>query len=400
MKKYLEKIAESVLFLSSTVSTLTVLLIIIFLFREGLGLFGRNPAEEGFMVAVNKNNPVEKLDAGAIKKIFDQQITNWKDVGGNNDSIILFRMDDIFSYYSEAELAGVDTNIALLAEKIGSVIARTPGIIAFVSEKEIPVSGDVKKIQISNISVQGFLAGREWFPTAQPVAQFGIFPLLMGTLWVSLLAILIALPFGLSTAIYMAEIASKPVRSFLKPVIELLAGIPSVVYGFFGLIVIVPMVQDAFNLPVGETGLAGSIVLAIMALPTIITVAEDAMRNTPRSMKEASLALGATHWQTIYKVVVPYASSGITAAVILGIGRAVGETMAVLMVTGNAAVVPHSILQPMRTIPATIAAELGESAKGSLHYEALFALGCILFLITMVVNISVGVISKRRGHAS
>jgi phosphate transport system permease protein len=400
LKKYLEKIAESVLFLSSTVSTLTVLLIIIFLFREGLGLFGRNPAEEGFMVAVNKNNPVEKLDAGAIKKIFDQQITNWKDVGGNNDSIILFRMDDIFSYYSEAELAGVDTNIALLAEKIGSVIARTPGIIAFVSEKEIPVSGDVKKIQISNISVQGFLAGREWFPTAQPVAQFGIFPLLMGTLWVSLLAILIALPFGLSTAIYMAEIASKPVRSFLKPVIELLAGIPSVVYGFFGLIVIVPMVQDAFNLPVGETGLAGSIVLAIMALPTIITVAEDAMRNTPRSMKEASLALGATHWQTIYKVVVPYASSGITAAVILGIGRAVGETMAVLMVTGNAAVVPHSILQPMRTIPATIAAELGESAKGSLHYEALFALGCILFLITMVVNISVGVISKRRGHAS
>ena len=179
---------------------------------------------------------------------------------------------------------------------------------------------------------------------------------------------------------------------------ELLAGIPSVVYGFFGLIIIVPLIQKAFNLPVGETALAGSIILAIMALPTIITITEDALQTTPRAMKEASLALGASHWQTIYRVVIPYSISGITAAAILGIGRAIGETMAVLMVTGNAAVIPGSFLEPVRTIPATIAAELGEAPQGGLHYEALFALGCILFILTLLVNLSVEYVSRKKSN--
>jgi len=149
-------------------------------------------------------------------------------------------------------------------------------------------------------------------------------------------------------------------------------------------------------LPVGETALAGSVVLGIMALPTIITVAEDAMRTVPRAMKEASLALGATHWQTIYKVIIPYAKSGITSAAVLGIGRAIGETMAVLMVTGNAAVIPHTLLEPVRTIPATIAAELGEVSAGSGHYQALFMLGVILFIITMIISISIEFIGKKK----
>lgn len=183
-------------------------------------------------------------------------------------------------------------------------------------------------------------------------------------------------------------------RKILKPLIELLAGIPSVVYGFFGLVVIVPLIRSVFHLPVGETALAGSIILAIMALPTIITVAEDAMRTTPIAMKESSLALGATHWQTIYRVVIPYASSGIMAAIVLGIGRAIGETMAVLMVTGNAAVIPHTFTEPVRTIPATIAAELGESAVGSAQYQALFMLGAILFLFTLILSISAEIIRK------
>ena len=157
-----------------------------------------------------------------------------------------------------------------------------------------------------------------------------------------------------------------------------------------------PEIQKLFNLPVGESALAGSILLAIMALPTIITISEDAIRNTPRSMKEASLALGATRWQTIHKIIIPYSSSGITAAAILGMGRAIGETMAVLMVTGNAAVIPHSILEPVRTIPATIAAELGEAQQGGMHYEALFILGCILFVITLIVNLSVEFLSTNR----
>ena len=209
----------------------------------------------------------------------------------------------------------------------------------------------------------------------------------MGTLLVSIGAIVLSLPFGIAVAIYMAEIANKRTRDLLKPIIELLAGIPSVVYGFFGLVVIVPLIQKTFDLPVG---------LAIMALPTIITVAEDAMRTTPRAMKEASLALGATQWQTIYKVIIPYSISGITSAVVLGIGRAIGETMAVLMVTGNAAVIPTSFFEPVRTIPATIAAELGEAPAGGAHYEALFLLGAVLFLITLILSISVEYISSKR----
>jgi len=194
----------------------------------------------------------------------------------------------------------------------------------------------------------------------------------------------------------MAEIANERTRLFLKPVIELLAGIPSVVYGFFGLVVLVPLIQQTFNLPVGETALAGSLILGIMALPTIITISEDAIRTTPIVLKEASLGLGATHWQTLVRVTLPYARSGIMAAFILGIGRAVGETMAVLMVTGNAAVMPHSLLAPVRTIPATIAAELGEAPMGGTHFKALFALGIILFIITFVFNSLVEVVKSKK----
>jgi phosphate transport system permease protein len=194
----------------------------------------------------------------------------------------------------------------------------------------------------------------------------------------------------------MAEVAGKRLRNILKPVIELLAGIPSVVYGFFGLVVLVPFIRTTFNLPVGETALAGMIVLAIMALPTIITISEDALRTTPVSLKEASLALGASRWQTMVRVTIPYSMSGITTASILGVGRAVGETMAVLMVTGNASVIPTSILEPVRTIPATIAAELGEAPFGGAHFKALFALGIILFIITFSFNMIVDYVKVRR----
>jgi phosphate transport system permease protein len=204
------------------------------------------------------------------------------------------------------------------------------------------------------------------------------------------------MPLGIGVAIYISELAGSRMRKLMKPAIELLAAIPSVVYGFFGLIVLVPLIQKAFNLPVGETAITGSIILAIMALPTIITVAEDAMRSTPLSMREASLSLGANQWQTIFRVVIPYASSGISAAVILGVGRVVGETMAVLMVTGNAAVLPSSLFEPVRTIPATIAAELGEAPTGGTHYKALFLLGCILFIITLAMSIFAEMVAKKQ----
>ena len=258
----------------------------------------------------------------------------------------------------------------------------------------------MKELPPENISVSDYFLGKQYLPTATPARLFGVLPLLFGTLLVSIMAIALALPLGLGVAIYMSELADERIRKFLKPVIELLAGIPSVVYGFFGLVVLAPIVQKTFHLSVGETAFTGSLILAIMALPTIISVAEDAMRNTPRAMREASLALGATQWQTIYKVVIPYAKSGISATVVLGMGRAIAETKAVLMVTGNAEVIPSTIFNSVRTIPATIAAELGEAPAGEAHYQALFLLGCILFLITMVISVAAEMISKKKNFKS
>ncbi len=392
IKRFVEKISESILFLSSTVTTLSVLLIVIFLFKEGLGIFNKDPIEEGQMVVINKNNPIRKVVSADIKNIFDQNITNWKQVGGKDDSIILFRMDDIGNYFTEEQLG--DT-FQFVPQCLAKLVDSIPGIIAYIPSKYFNKDFPARELPMEKITVGSFIKGKEWFPTAQPAAQLGVYPLLIGTLIVSLGAILIALPLGLATAIFMAEIASERLRKILKPLVELLAGIPSVVYGFFGLVVIVPFIQQVFHLPVGETAFAGSVVLGIMALPTIITISEDALRTTPRAMKEASLALGANKWQTIHRVIVPYASSGITAAAILGIGRAIGETMAVLMVTGNAAVIPHTWLEPVRTIPATIAAELGEAPHGGLHFKALFALACILFIITMAINLFVAYISSK-----
>ncbi|MCK9156015.1 MAG: phosphate ABC transporter permease subunit PstC [Paludibacteraceae bacterium] len=391
MKRFTEKIIEGILKLSGGVTSIIILLIILFLFKEGSGLFNNSSIEKGYVLSVNPANPVKTLSPKQVKEIFDENITNWKEVGGNDEEIKTFRFEEIFDLYPDEELDG-----EILSQRLSDEISKENGIIAFLPERYLLTSFKGKLLESNNVSLSEFFLGKEWFPTAVPAAEFGILPLLLGTLLVSFGTIAIALPFGIAVAIYLAEIADPRIRKFFKPIIELLAGIPSVVYGFFGLVVIVPLIQKIFGLPVGETGLAGSIILAIMALPTIITVAEDAIRTTPRVMKEASLGLGATHWQTIWRVVVPYSISGIMAAVMLGIGRAIGETMAVLMVTGNAAVMPTSLLEPVRTIPATIAAELGEAPVGSTHYQSLFMLGCILFLLTLIISLSVEFISGKK----
>lgn len=392
MRRIFEKAVKWLLTASGFVTSIVILLIIGFLFTEGAGLFKEKVIEEGYVLALNRENNVKELTAAQIKAIFDEDVTNWKEFGGPDMKIEPFRLEDADKLFTEEELGGQYENAGSL---IASLIEAHPGMVAFVPESMIPKGANLNFIEDRSISPKEVFAGAEWFPTATPAPLFGMWPLLAGTLWVSLFAILFALPFGISIAVYMSEVASERVRGFLKPVIELLNGIPSVVYGFFGLIVIVPLLQQVFGLPVGESGLAGSIVLAIMALPTIVTVAEDAMRNCPRSLREASLALGATHWQTVYRVVIPSSMSGIASGVVLGIGRAVGETMAVLMVTGNAAVVPSSILEPLRTIPATIAAELGEAPAGGAHYQSLFLLGVILFFITFFINLCVEYISSR-----
>jgi phosphate transport system permease protein len=392
-KKLAESVIEKSLFISSTITSITVIMIVFYLFRDASGVFKSIPVEEGNVLLINASNPVKKLDEKQVKNIFDQEIENWKEVGGNDEPIMLFRVDDIGKFYTDEELG---EKFEHLAQRIEELIGKEPGIIAYIPDKYMKESRVYRRVEMDKFTLKKVLTSTEWFPTAHPAAQLGMLPLILGTLWVSFGAIVLALPFGLACAVYMAEIAHPRIRNMLKPLIELLAGIPSVVYGFFGLVVVVPIIQKTFNLPVGESALAGSILLGIMALPTIISISEDAIKTTPRAMKEASLALGANKWQTIVRVIIPYSISGITTAAILGIGRAIGETMAVLMVTGNSAVIPTSFLQPVRTIPATIAAELGEAPFGGLHFKALFFLGCILFLISLIINLTVEWIAPKQ----
>lgn len=239
------------------------------------------------------------------------------------------------------------------------------------------------------VGVLDFLVGKFWYPISEP-PRFGILPLILGSLWVTLGATIISVPLGIACAIYIGEIAPGWVREVLKVGVELLAAIPSIVLGFIGLVTLVPLVKKLFGLPTGLTAISGSIMLAFMAMPTIVSIMEDALNAVPRSYREGSFAMGATQWQTIHRIVLPSASSGIIAAVMLGIGRVIGETMAVMMITGNAAVIPknfESFFRPVRTMTATIAAEMGEAVQGSDHYFALFAIGIVLFVITFIVNL-------------
>ncbi|TAM42737.1 phosphate ABC transporter permease subunit PstC [bacterium] len=246
-----------------------------------------------------------------------------------------------------------------------------------------------------NVSPFNFIFGKSWYPISEP-PQLGILPLIFGSLLVTLGAAIISIPIGVACAVYIAEIAPLKIKEILKAGIELLAAIPSVVLGFIGMVTLVPWVKTTFHLPTGLTALSGSIILAFMAMPTIVSIAEDALYSVPKSYKEGAFALGATHWQTIYRVLLPAASSGIVAAVMLGIGRVIGETMAVMMITGNAAVIPHSILVPVRTLTATIAAEMGEAVVGSEHYFALFAIGIVLFIMSFIINVTADLFLHKR----
>lgn len=236
------------------------------------------------------------------------------------------------------------------------------------------------------VNIVEFIFGKNWYPISEP-AQFGVLPLILGSLLVTLLATVISVPIGIGSAIYIAEIAPLWLKDILKAFIELLAGIPSVVLGFVGMVSLAPFIKNLFGLSTGLTAFTGAIMLAFMAMPTIVSIAEDALYAVPKTYKEAAFALGATRWQTICKVILPTASSGIIAAVMLGIGRVIGETMAVMMLTGNSARIPKSIFDPVRTLTATIANEMGEAVIGSQHYFALFAIGIVLFLISFLINI-------------
>lgn len=251
-------------------------------------------------------------------------------------------------------------------------------ILVFLFAEGIPI--------FSKLSVTSFLFGHDWYPTASP-PDFGIFPLLVASIAVTVLSALISIPLGVMTALYLAEIATARVREVFKPVVELLAALPSVVIGFFGMVVVAPFLQDTLDIATGLNLFNASLMLAFMSVPTICSISEDAIHSVPVELKEASLALGATRWETLFRVVLPASLSGISTSVILGMSRAIGETMVVLMVAGGAALIPNSIFKPVRPMPASIAAEMAEAPFRGDHYHALFAIGIVLFLFTLCFNL-------------
>ncbi|MDA8404157.1 MAG: phosphate ABC transporter permease subunit PstC [Desulfobacteraceae bacterium] len=248
------------------------------------------------------------------------------------------------------------------------------------------------------VSVRDFLFGDYWYPTADPPA-FGIFPLIIASLLVTLCSAAVAIPLGIMPAIYLSEIASRRVKEIAKPMVELLASLPSVVIGFFGMVVVAPFLQETFDIPTGLNLFNASLMLAFMSVPTICTISEDAITNVPVELKEASLALGATHWESIVRVVIPASLSGLSTAVILGMSRAIGETMVVLMVAGGAAMTPSSIFSPVRPMPASIAAEMAEAPFRGDHYYALFATGMVLFGFTLIFNFIADYLANKHRQA-
>ena len=272
----------------------------------------------------------------------------------------------------------------------GSSLLALAGIVIFLFMEGLPLFGEY--------SFFNFLFGSLWYPTEEP-GLFGIFPLLVASLAVTVLSSLLAVPMGVLTAVYLTEIAHPNVRRVIKPFVELLAALPSVVLGFLGMVVLAPFLQDFLDADTGLNLLNASLVLALMSVPTICSVSEDALFGVPRDLREASLALGATRWQTTVRVVIPAALSGIGTAVMLGMSRAIGETMVVLMVAGGAAIIPTSLLDPVRPMPASIAAEMAEAPFRGEHYHALFAIGIVLFLLTLAFNMFAGHIAEKHRQA-
>ncbi|MFH0996492.1 MAG: phosphate ABC transporter permease subunit PstC [Pseudomonadota bacterium] len=267
-------------------------------------------------------------------------------------------------------------------------------IMVFLFSEGLPI--------FKKVSLSGFIFGNLWYPTSSP-PDFGIFPLIVASIAVTLVSAVISIPLGVMTAIYLAELAHKRVAEIMKPVVELLAALPSVVVGFFGMVVVAPFLQDVFDISTGLNLFNAALMLSFMSVPTICSLSEDAIYSVPVALKEGSLALGATHWETLIRVILPASISGISTAVILGMSRAIGETMVVLMVAGGAAMIPSSLFDPVRPMPASIAAEMAEASFRGDHYYALFATGIVLFLFTLLFNIIADQIAhkyRQTGEAS
>lgn len=291
-------------------------------------------------------------------------------------------------YQKKTSVSGREFLITTLIKISGySAIVFVGMIFLFLMLEGLPA---LQQVELSS------LFSKRWYPIE---SYYGVLPLIGGSLIITLGATLITVPFGIGTAIYLSEIAPRWLREIVKPFVEILGGLPSVVLGFLGMIVLAPFIRELLDLPTGLSALTGAILLGGIAIPTVVSVAEDALDAVPKSYRDASLAMGATEWQTIWRVTLPAARSGVLTAIMLGIGRAIGETMTVMMVTGNAPILPkglRDLFSPVRTMTATIAAEMGEVANGSTHYHILFLIGIILFLISLIVNVTASAVVFRQ----
>ena len=291
----------------------------------------------------------------------------------------------------QVTLDRTETGVEWLIRLCGwSAILLVFSIFFFVCREALPMLG--------KLNFTEFFTSIQWRPAAELQPHYGILALLMGTLLVTGLSMLMAVPLGLGAAVYVSEFSSGRLRETLKVLIELLAAIPSVVWGFIGCVVLGPIILHHTPAQVGVNLLNGSIILALMSVPIMVSVGEDALKAVPDSFREAALSLGASRWEIVYRVLFPAAKNGLLAAVLLGVGRAIGETMAVLMATGHAIQIPHSVYDPIRTLTATIAAELGEAVQGDPHYRVLFVIGLVLFVVTFIVNLTADLIVKGIRH--
>ena len=334
---------------SGWITTFIIVLITIYLFKEGVGLFFSQPTMERFDVVVHKDNPVQRLSIEDLRKIKKGEIKSWEELGGFPEKIVLISPANLNKFVPEGRLG---KDLEYLPEVLDSLVSANRGILLAFPADVLP-KDKIKVVKVPNISLPEVLFNKRWYPTSKPFPSFGILALIVGKLWVTFGAIVLAFPLGLAIAIGLAELLSPRMRRVVKVFVELFAAIPSVVFGFFGLIVIVPILKDMFNVPVGESALAGSLILALMSLPTIVSIAEDALSSVPVRLKEASLALGATKLQTIFLVVLPVAIPRIITGVILSLGRAAGETAPILF-TVAAYYLPKvstSIWEPSMALP-------------------------------------------------
>ncbi|MCX8112671.1 MAG: phosphate ABC transporter permease subunit PstC [Bacteroidia bacterium] len=374
-------------------SALTTFLVLfgltVFLFREGLPALFRSPYAE-LRFAVHPDNPITHLKASQVRALVRQE-KGWKDYQGPEAPVIAVHLANLDRY----------AGISATPERVRAVIdslAEMKGILLALPPSLLPPS--VKSLSVEWEGWREIFFSTHWSPTYEPIPSVGFLPLLVGSLWVSLIGLLVVIPLGIAMAIYVVEFLPRTLYYPVKILWELLAGLPSVVVGFWGLVVVVPWVQKVFRLSAGETALTAGLLLGWMTLPLMASLVEEALRAIPRLLEESSYGLGATQWQTILRLKLPYILPSIATAVLLSAGRIIGETMVVLMVSGNSPMLPLTPLQAVRTLPATLAAELGEAPVGSYHYHVLFLLGTILFLLTLALNVAAYFIRPPNAKAS